>query len=658
MRIGIAFGLLFLIISETIYAQEVERSIIATAGSTLSIEELSIEWTLGEAFISGYEGSTARLDEGFHQGDLVFTNKIELPDLSISDFELESNSLIPGERFIQSQLHYTIEDNSLFAHGNLVYIDIVLSRDTLIDESDLSIAHIPFQMDGMYVEDSIIRYIDIPDEVGLGEWYFLIQIDSEQSIDESDESNNVFYYTIHIVDPSEIFPDLIVENVGLIEEALYPGGQLKILNFTMKNIGVDASLAVGSSLFLSYNDSYGDTDDIEIGFGYFTGTLDTDDSVLINVYFETPDSIAPGRYTAFLCINPYGIQEESNYENNCYSFDLFISDPFNTADLIVDFIDSHSFYYQNDYALIDITIANQGGTDGSDFIGELFISVDTVWSEDDVELGLIIGDTVKSNESVIHTTYAFFDESAISAGDYYLIIRLDIYDQIFEYDESNNTRYKSVTILDVEEAPDLIVEDVEVSSSINANDSLALVGTIQNIGAGIARESRMTFYYSLQDTLSSASTYLGYTDIGELDASAIEEASFTFYLGDTLLYATDSSHYVHAVADGFGRLGEPDETNNVKGIKLDFSNQMTTSLSNMITSDLFTLYPIPAMTTIHVQKEDPRFSDYEILDILGRIAKSGKFTEVIDISDLHPGHYWMRINDSGGGYGIRSFVKE
>jgi len=71
-------AILFLFLGGYVGAQEISRQVVSAGGGEGTVLNLSMSWTLGEAFTASYEQNGRQLTQGFQQGNYVIT-RIERP---------------------------------------------------------------------------------------------------------------------------------------------------------------------------------------------------------------------------------------------------------------------------------------------------------------------------------------------------------------------------------------------------------------------------------------------------------------------------------------------------------------------------------------------------------------------------------------------------
>lgn len=116
------FTFCLLIVSMSVFSQQISPEIISSAGDHFENDNVSISWTLGEPVISTLNGEYI-LTQGFHQDFYIITSvdEIELPDFDIKIFPN------PTPDFLNLQMNQTSNIKSeyiihlLDSKGNLLH---------------------------------------------------------------------------------------------------------------------------------------------------------------------------------------------------------------------------------------------------------------------------------------------------------------------------------------------------------------------------------------------------------------------------------------------------------------------------------------------------------------------------------------------------------
>ena len=93
---------------------------------------------------------------------------------------------------------------------------------------------------------------------------------------------------------------------------------------------------------------------------------------------------------------------------------------------------------------------------------------------------------------------------AVAPGDYYLIVRTDVYEQVFESNEMNNTRALAIHLT----APDLTPTVLSVAATRVAGRQVEVSWTVKNQGGGEAAYCYDAIYFSADAVWDAADTAL------------------------------------------------------------------------------------------------------------------------------------------------------
>jgi subtilase family serine protease len=170
-----------------------------------------------------------------------------------------------------------------------------------------------------------------------------------------------------------------------------------------------------------------------------------------------------------------------------------------------------------------------------------------------------LGPGAKSNGATSVTVPA-----NLVTGTYYIIAQADGDDAVAELSETNNTRYKTLTV-----GPDLIVPSLSAPSKAVSGSTISITDTTTNQGSS-AGASTTKLYLSTNATLSSGDIFLGSRAIPALALQEANSGSTTI----TLPAGTAAgSYYIIAQADGGNVVAELVETNNIKARAITISSQ-------------------------------------------------------------------------------------
>jgi serralysin len=145
-------------------------------------------------------------------------------------------------------------------------------------------------------------------------------------------------------------------------------------------------------------------------------------------------------------------------------------------------------------------------------------------------------------------------------GTFYIIARADFGNTIAETSETNNTRWRPISI-----GPDLMFSSLSLSPvSLAAGANLTITDKVTNQGGGVAPPSTTRFYLSTNATLDGADVVLGSRLVPELAVAASSSGSTIVAIPAATVPGT---YQVIAQTDGDATVAESVETNNVSVIR-------------------------------------------------------------------------------------------
>ncbi len=232
----------------------------------------------------------------------------------------------------------------------------------------------------------------------------------------------------------------------------------------------------------------------------------------------------------------------------------------------------------------------------------------------------------------------------------------------------NTSEYDQIVInaFDPNDITCLQGDQIEIE---NAGDYLQYLIRFQNTGTASAVRVRVA------NILDDKLDWNTLEPISSSHSNTVEilngnEVSFIFnaiYLPDSVSDEPNSHGFIAYRIKPRSNVIVGDIIYNTASIYFDYNlpvvtNTATTEIIDNInavqdlTSSLFSVYPVPTSEFLYVKTE----TLIQIIDVynqLGQKLRSYQNTDVIDVSDLNPGLYMIRVKDISGYVGIRKFVK-
>ena len=240
------------------------------------------------------------------------TTQTSLPDLQIGALSGSDIVYIGKETNIQT----TIQNVGSGDAGPFI-ARLILSRDVRVGEDDiiLSEGKVPGLKAGT-ATDGIAT--PLAPNMQPGYYYYGLVLDTESSVEESDENNNVAFSPLPIRVIREVASisdvaiiDLVVESLSVPKTA-YIGGQIEVTAI-IRNDGPVSSGLIGVALYVS-RDTTITENDILISYGQTelpAGTTRSASSVPV-----IPTNLSPGEWYFGIILDPDGTIAEKDRENN------------------------------------------------------------------------------------------------------------------------------------------------------------------------------------------------------------------------------------------------------------------------------------------------------------------------------------------------------
>ena len=300
----------------------------------------------------------------------------------------------------------------------------------------------------------------LPNNLPEGEVYLFLVTDAEETTLDDDRANNVVPIVAGDDDEPVIVdippkPDLTVTIENAPQAAV--AGQPIEVTFTVTNNATGATTNAWLDRVLLSNDEQTSASDVIIGQSTNVQSLAPEESYQDTISGFIPIS-ASGNF--FLLVNTDGshLVTENNESNNTESAYINIVSP-PPGDIVVQQVSTIPEAMSNDTIMVDWVLKNIGENPIAGYMEQVvYLSQDTSWSADDVELARWQG-----NANIGQEQEATFTQELcltdVQDGDYHFIIRADALNNIIEVDDTNNDGYNANPIsINV---PDLYVDIVE-----------------------------------------------------------------------------------------------------------------------------------------------------------------------------------------------------
>lgn len=419
---------------------------------------------------------------------------------------------------------------------------LYLSDDTVLDAFDVMLAEqaVPELEPGALSSASLT--ITVPVGATLGRHYLIAYADADDLLGESNENNNRLSRSF------QVGPDLLV--LSLTAPATGSAGGTIPVTDTVTNRGGGGAALSRTTFYLSTNGTIG-AGDMLLG-GRDVPDLVAGASSGGSTPLVIPATTPVGAYYIVAKADGDDMVPETSETNNTTARSIKIG-----GDLVVSTLTVPANSGAGSSIVITETVANQGGGDAAASVTRFYLSADGSLGAGDVLMdgSRAVPDLPPGASSAGSTSVIIPPGSAV--GTFYIVAKADADDTVSETQETNNTRFRSISI-----GPDLTISSMAVSSSTVAAGSVVNVtDTVMNQGADLAAPTTTRFYLSKNGILDAGDVALAPgRAVAEIAAGASNSGMTPLSIPPG---TASGSYYALAKADGDLVVGESLETNNV-----------------------------------------------------------------------------------------------
>lgn len=377
-----------------------------------------------------------------------------------SDLEVAAVNALPNvdhKLFVE----WTVQNNApVITNSNIWYDEVYLSYDSRIDEGDLLLATVQHSNPlGPGETYNAFRQVSLPSDMS-GNYFVIIRTDATDLVLEGLNENNNAKATSggnsdggggggdggggdddgegDLVIPTPLIPDLVVTEVDAPDTA-YTGRDIEI-SWTVENHGDSTgNLSWTDGVYLSLDQVFDPLDDIYLVYANRPNALGMGESYQQTRTVQLPVGLAGPYYLFVVTDSSNRIYEKDAELNNRnfdpYSVEVLITQP---VDFVVGTITVPATGIPGQQATVSYTVANLGENSAQGrWTDSVYLSADETWDVNDPLVGRVnVSGPVPSAGSYSETLTALLP--GVVPGDYHIIIRSDILNQIPEGNEQNN----------------------------------------------------------------------------------------------------------------------------------------------------------------------------------------------------------------------------
>ncbi len=318
------------------------------------------------------------------------------------------------------------------------------------------------------------------------EAFIIVRTDASRKVYEhSFEGNNdtaAEFATRVIARPQ---PDLIVES--LTAPTNVNAGQPLNVSFTVSNpTGTATRQSVWrNSVYLSTDNQLSPESDLLVGSRLRSGVLQGGQSENLTLGFNLPNTLA-GTFFVFVLTDSSQVVQEADETNNFAVAAQPVTVIINPPDLRVSALTTTGVPLAGRDLTVNYTVTNQGGspTPNDAWMDAIYLSTDDRWDDRD----RVINERQRSGVLAVGASEARTTTVRLPAdltGDYFLIVRSDSRDVVYELNNDNNQAAISLAIGD--DRPDLVVTSFEPrlgSRELRPGSTLTFDYEVSNRGIG------------------------------------------------------------------------------------------------------------------------------------------------------------------------------
>ncbi|WP_437944541.1 CARDB domain-containing protein [Sorangium sp. So ce281] len=516
-------------------------STVACSGTVPPATEADT-WYLG--FVADSSGAVAELDETNNLGyEAVVVDSDYVPpaDLVISSVYCESPSSIDEHECLVVVANIGKQDTDPFL------VDLRLSSDELIADPDLLLNTCQVSGVGAGSSRTISCAFTRPREMMIGSWLVGAVADSEDTVPESDESNNT-EHDWHLRLIQEGPPNLVVSSVDCPARATSPG--TISCSVRIRNQGDGFASSISGEMRLSQDTNI-------TTFDTLIGTCDrvsltAGGSTTITCDGTIPSGLIGLQNVGIVTHGPIFSAEPSGDDNTGY--DAIQLDP-GPADLVVSSVECPRSATSPGEIRCSVRISNQGGSAASSFSNEMRLSRDANIAGFATRIGACDSPSLFAGQSQTITCSGSIP--AGQTGPQYVGIIADSVSRVNEADEKNNTGHAAVSIQ--QSLADLVVSSVDCPQSATSPGEIRCSARIGNQGGSLVGSFSVEMYLSGVPNNFSFGARIGSCD-NPLSIPAGGSQMVT--CRGTIPRGHAGIEYVGVIADNPSLVSESDERNN------------------------------------------------------------------------------------------------
>lgn len=412
--------------------------------------------------------------------------------------------------------------------------------------------------------------VTIPAGTTPGTYYIGILADRNNTVAESDETNNFVSRQITVSAPVVGLPELRIKTGSLTVAPLTiaPGGTISLSMWTVENTGTADAGPFRNGIYLSTTSTITASDILLGETNNHNGLAAGGEHTWAGGGYTVPAGTTPGTYYIGVLVDRNNTVAEYNEDNNFVSRQITVAAPVALPDLIITAHPTVNPLTVTAGATINIsswTVKNQGTAAAGPFHNGIYFSTQAVVNPGSVLLNVYShpGGLAAGAEYTWPGGTLTIPATALP-GTYYIVIMADHNNQIVESNENNNSRYKSINVVGL---PDLVIKPspgVPILHPLMVKRGYPITlssWTVQNQGTAAAGPFYNGYYLSTTATITSSDVKIGfnYNSVGLSAGLEHTWGSVTLIIPYSTVPGT---YYFGILVDDFNHVTESNENNN------------------------------------------------------------------------------------------------
>ncbi|MCB9841507.1 MAG: choice-of-anchor D domain-containing protein [Phycisphaeraceae bacterium] len=298
--------------------------------------------------------------------------------------------------------------------------------------------------------------------------------------------------------------DLNLTEINTLNTVVIPGNEFSG-EYVIMNDGDEASTTFRVEFRLSRNTTYGDADDILLGFRDISAPIAPGGQAAIDQDFDLPRNVFTGNYFMAALVDSLGQIAEPN-ENNNLRFttiaQIIIVSASGQTDIDLEAVGvaATTGSYNAGQSFPGVaTYRNTGTAPSGAFVTIWFLSTDQIYGNaDDIELAVATSSAGLPGEASFDDSFSLQIPINTPSGSYFFGVfvdaRFDINEPLAEEDNIDFSATPAVTVVGVPMIPDLQVSGVVTQTATYLpGDEITFTATIRNAGNADTGQFEVTY---------------------------------------------------------------------------------------------------------------------------------------------------------------------